>query len=550
MYKILLVFAFHLYCLFAYAQGISSSFIKEVDSLFSEFNRNTPGCAMAIVKDDSVIFSKNYGMANLEKQLPITSETLFNLASLSKQFTGMGVALLAREGKINLDDEITKYLQWVPDFKQKITIRHLLHHTSGIRDHLVMSLLGGLPGNGLLTQDVAMRYIKNYEGLNFFPGENHSYSNSNYVLLAEIIKKVSGKPFNQFMDSAIFKPLGMIKSFFAESNALSLGDASSYNKTGSVYNPIFLNVYTNGDGGLYSTLNDMLRWISNFFIPKVGDVNIIKQLTEPIYLNNGKKIIYGMGIGAVYDKGYKQYTHSGGIAGFRSSISIFPELNFSILLLSNHAAGRIGIKTNQVIDLYLREIKKSKETVSPAKNPFPAFMDTILANTISGSYLAENGAKFSFNFKEGKLFFQKNQVLTDRAHNGITLVSDTAVTFSVKIDGKDTTIHYYAYGYNHLLRKYQIDSVLTTESMKSYIGVYYCKELDKAFTITMNNDNLVFSNFLHGEVKLQALTKDNLFFQNGVTHLKMMRDPKQKIYGFEYSNSSVTKLKFIKFSNN
>ena len=176
------------------AQPVPDSTIKKIDSLFSKWNNvNSPGCTVGIVRNDSLIFSKGYGMANLEYAIPNTATTVYHMASVSKQFTGYAIVLLAAKGKLHLDDDVRKWLTWFPDLKEKITIRHLLNHTSGIRDQWQLLAISGTRLDDVITQDHIVKILSKQEALNFKPGEKYSYSNGGYTMLAEIVKSVSGQ---------------------------------------------------------------------------------------------------------------------------------------------------------------------------------------------------------------------------------------------------------------------------------------------------------------------------------------------------------------------
>jgi CubicO group peptidase (beta-lactamase class C family) len=199
------------------SQGIDNVLKKKIDDLFVQWdNPKSPGGAVGIVINNSLVYAKGFGMADIEHNIAITPETVFYMASVSKQFTGYCMVLLAKQGKVNLDEDIRTYLPWFPDYGDHITVRNLLNHTSGIRDDINLAMISGLGRSGMLTQLHAVKLIKNQQSLNFKPGEQHQYSNSNFVLLAEIVEAVSGQSFSSFADSAIFKPLGMNQTFFQE----------------------------------------------------------------------------------------------------------------------------------------------------------------------------------------------------------------------------------------------------------------------------------------------------------------------------------------------
>ena len=205
-------------------------------------------------------------MANLEYGIPISAKTQFYIASVSKQFTGYCITLLARQKKINLDEDIRVYLPWFPDLKKKITVRHLLHQISGIRDHLNLIAISGLGIDGVLTNELVIKTLHMQKGLNFDPGTRYSYSNSNYVLLAKIVEAVTAKTFRQFADSAIFTPLRMKETHFHDDPSQLVADrAMAYWQGSNVsYLNAFQNVYTVGDGGMFTTVADASKWIRNF----------------------------------------------------------------------------------------------------------------------------------------------------------------------------------------------------------------------------------------------------------------------------------------------
>src|SRR5678815_1093995 len=219
------------------AQTIPDSTLKKIDDIFKKWdNTYSPGCTVGIVRNDSLIFSKGYGMANLEYAIPNTPATVFHMASISKQFTAFAIVLLAAQGKLKLDDDIRKWLPWFPDLKEKITIRHLLNHTSGIRDQWQLLAMSGTRLDDVITQAHIVKILSKQQALNFKPGEQYNYSNSGYTMLAEIVRSVSGQSLRQFTDSAIFKPLGMNDTHFHDDYEEIVKDRSySYDRKDSAH---------------------------------------------------------------------------------------------------------------------------------------------------------------------------------------------------------------------------------------------------------------------------------------------------------------------------
>lgn len=199
----------------ALAQNTEDPLTKKVDQLFATWDKpESPGAAIAVIKDGVVVYKRGYGSANLEYNVPITPQTVFHVASVSKQFTAFAIALLAHQGKLSLDDDIRKHLPEVPDFGKKITIRHLIHHTSGLRDQWTLLGMAGWRLDDVITKEHILKMVRHQKELNFDPGAENLYSNTGYTLLAVIVERVSGQSFRDYTDANIFKPLGMTNTHF------------------------------------------------------------------------------------------------------------------------------------------------------------------------------------------------------------------------------------------------------------------------------------------------------------------------------------------------
>ncbi|HET6723739.1 MAG TPA: serine hydrolase domain-containing protein [Chitinophagaceae bacterium] len=536
------------------AQNLPSSVTQRIDSLFSQWNnRNSPGCAIGIVRNDSLVYANAYGSANLEYQIPLTETSLFNIASLSKQFTGYAIAMLVNKGLVDLDKDVRSYLPWVPNLKAKITVKDLLHHTSGLRDHLAMALWGGIGYDGLITQDYAKKYISHYKDLNFPPGENHSYSNSNYVLLAEIIKTISGKSFKDYMDSAVFKPLGMKHSFFIDQpSALIKNKTESYRSIGNAqYANVFQNVFTNGDGGIYSNIVDLAKWVGNFQHQKLGTADDMALFLSSGKLNDSTLLNYAMGIGDLTHKGFRQLTHGGGLAGYRTRITVYPELKLGFIVLSNLSNIAAGMKADQLAELFLTEHSKVTKAVAPQiLDTTKSFLgDTSRAKELVGTYLADDGLKAECWFTNLKLYWRyygRPVLLIEKDKDKFAMATDTTVKFHFLNQSGNRTVHQFEYGYKRKFQEYHVDSTLTDKEMMNYTGIYYSSELDLRIEITKNNKGLLLKSFKHGESLIKPLTKNDFFNQTGGTYFNFLRNAKKEIIGFEVSTGPLFHLRFDK----
>ena len=300
-------------------------------------------------------------MANLEYDIPNNPETIFHMASVSKQFTAYAIVLLARQGRLKLDDDIHLYLPWVPDFKEKITIRHLLNHTSGIRDQWQLMAISGTRIDDVIKQEHIVKLLSRQQELNSKPGEKYNYCNSGYTMLSEIVKSVSGKTLRQFTDSAIFKPLGMNNTHFHDDyEEIEKNRAYSYQRKGlSGFSNSVLSYSNSGATSLFTNISDLSKWVMNFYKPVAGDLQDIQQLTQKGKLNNGRELNYALGIIVDQYKGWIQYSHGGSDAGYRTYLLVFPELKTGIIQFSNVSDFDLN-KVFNIADMLIRDTVRSK----------------------------------------------------------------------------------------------------------------------------------------------------------------------------------------------
>lgn len=332
-----------------------SSLHASVDSLFSNRNDKTPGYAIGIVNDGKIDYVKGYGMANLEYAVPILPSTPFHLASVSKQFTAFCIYLLAQQGKLNLSDSVQKYLSELPHYSYRITILNLLQQTSGLRDQWELLGLSGAAEPDLITQQHVLNMIYRQTELNFKPGDKWLYSNSNYSLLAKIVEQVSGKTFSDFIRENVFLPLQMQASFiYDDATRMIPFKASSY-RSGSNgdYKKMNLNYSSYGATDMWSTVEDLSKWLLNFDQTKAVSKNIFNEMSTKAVLNNGDSASYGSGLFIGNYKGLARIFHDGNDAGYQTFIAYFPEKKFGIVVLSNLAEANPTRKAMQIADIYI-----------------------------------------------------------------------------------------------------------------------------------------------------------------------------------------------------
>ena len=323
----------------------TSDFAVRVDSLFAPWRGvDRPGCAVGVSHRGRLVLERAYGMADLESGTPMTPATVVHAASLSKQVTALAVLLLARDGRVSLDDDVRRYLPELPTYEarygRKITVRHLLTHTSGLRDFFELLIIArGRFEDERITDADAMAVIRRQRALNFAPGDQYVYSNTGYLLAAHIVERVSGQPFAAFVGSRIFAPLGMTHTRFRDDvTALISGRAVGYARRGTSWRINSPNFDVVGSTNLQTTVGDLLRWGANLDYPTVGDSAMIQQMLTPGVLTNGDTTTYGLGLSLARDRGFRVAEHEGRDPGFRAYLGRYLEPGLTVALLCNAAA--------------------------------------------------------------------------------------------------------------------------------------------------------------------------------------------------------------------
>jgi CubicO group peptidase (beta-lactamase class C family) len=344
----------------------------QIDALFAPWDRpDAPGCALGVIRDGELMYARGYGMANLDDDLPITPDSAFQIASMSKQFTAASVLLLAQRGALALDDEVRRYVPEIPDYGTTITLRHLLHHTSGLRSVTSLMGLAGQNFEGFYTNADMIALLARQKALDFVPGAEHVYCNSGYVLLAEVVARASGRSLREFAQENIFDPLGMAHTRFSDDHsAVVKNRVISYApRSDGSYRRFVKNDDVLGSTGVVSTVNDLYRWDRNFYEPKVGDVEFLAQMLAPGVLNDGQRIHYACGIAHGAYRGLKIVWHGGLELGFRSQMMRFPAQRFTVICLANQQGFAATRLIQRVADLFLADV--FPEPALTAAQPMP-----------------------------------------------------------------------------------------------------------------------------------------------------------------------------------
>ena len=328
-----------------------------VDQIFAAYDkRDSPGCALGVVRDREFIYKRGYGAGSLELGVPLTSQSVFYMGSVSKQFTAASVVLAAEQGFLSLDDDIRKYLPELPSYGRTITVREMLHHTSGLRDIFALLYLAGRNAEDIHSTSELLDLVSRQKALNYTPGDEFLYSNTNYFLMSLVIHRATGKPLSLFAEENIFKPLGMTHTRFYDDRTLVVpGRVPAYEprEGGGFRVDWSTNFEKVGDGGLMSSVEDMLQWDRNFYDNKLGKGTLLQEMLTRGVLNNGKQIEYALGLFISRYRGLPIVGHDGALFGYRTALLRFPNQKFSVICLCNLGTSNPGSLVDRVADVYL-----------------------------------------------------------------------------------------------------------------------------------------------------------------------------------------------------
>jgi len=378
--------------------------LKRIDSIFVSFNDQTPGASLTISRGGKVLYQKAFGMADLEHQVPARPETIFEAGSVSKQLTATSVLMLIKAGKVGLDDDVRKFIPELPVYSKTIKVRHLLNHTSGLKDWGVIAGIGGWPrGSRVYTNDRALEYITKQTTLNHTPGEEYIYSNSNYTLLTFIAERVSGEKLDEFTRKNIFEPLKMKHTLWRDDfKAIVKDRAIGYDQSSGKYvtDMPFENTY--GHAALLTTSCDLDIWNASWRNSPLGGAELLKLRTEQGILNNGEKISYAGGVMIDNYNGHPSVTHSGATAGYRAWLAYYPKEDLSVAYLSNHGVFSTSGVGNSVAKIFFGE---RRAVAAPQPKKISSYKpDLTSLNKLAGYYYSEEcGGEYTVTVVKGTI---------------------------------------------------------------------------------------------------------------------------------------------------
>jgi CubicO group peptidase (beta-lactamase class C family) len=508
----------------------------EVDRIFAAFNTHTPGCAVGVSEHGTVALRAGYGMADLERGVPVTADTVFESGSVAKQFTAMAILLLAQQGKISLDDPMRKYLPELPDYGASLTIRHVLSHVSGLREWRLVATFSGTPeGTYVLDNLDLLRLAAKQRALNFDPGTAYSYTNTGFNISTILIERAlgNGKTFPQFTREAIFEPLQMTHTRWRDdfravvpNRALAYSfRAGDWIQATPVENII-------GAGGMLSTVGDWLLWNENFTHAKVGGPEIIKMQQTPAVLTGGKTIAYAAGLTIGTFDGLREVSHGGSTGGYRTWIGRYPEKGVSVAVMCNSAQANPAQLGRETARLWTGGV--------PAPRPTPVVVEPATLEKLVGMYRkVRDNTVVEVRVRDGKLMAE-----------GLTLIPVGAGAFSageVRFlfrDGRFTEVTPDGdIAYERVAPAHPSDSELTPLA-----GKYESSETSSTLTVAAKSGELTLAIGWSKPVPLRPTYRDAFLMESGggATSIVFHRDQAGKVTGLSAGDDRVWDLRFAR----
>ena len=525
---------------------------QKVDQLFSVYDRpGSPGCSLGVIRDGDFIYRKAYGSASLELGVPLSPQSVFYMGSVSKQFTAAAVVLAAEQGYLSLDDDVRKYIPELPDYGHVITLRQMIHMTTGFRDYITLLHLSGNDDVAdFQSPDDIFKIVVRQRGLNNIPGDEWIYSSTNYFLLGMVVKRATKKSLAEFAAENIFKPLGMSHTLFYDDHTIVVpGRVAAYDLGAhDTFQVDWSTTYeVLGASGLMSTVDDLLLWDRNFYTNRLGKGALVKELQTPGILNNGNTISYAMGLGLWDYRGLPIVDHGGALFGYQTELLRFPEEKFTVICLCNIGSAAPEELAREVADLYLAgkvQLGASALTASHNENlPDPA--------EFAGKYLdAQTHVMYRFTASDGNLIAWGNgnvvawgDVLRRISTNQFSDLGITTITFDssngvthAKIDimgepsfsgGRIEEIH------------------LGEPALASYTGQFRSTELDAFYGLSLEKDTLTLRNRNNPPQKLIPIAKDE-FDAGDLGTLIFERDSGSRVLGFRVFPDDARGIEFKK----
>jgi CubicO group peptidase (beta-lactamase class C family) len=516
----------------------------KIDRVFARFDRaDSPGCAVGVGMNGQDVYARGYGSANLEYGVPITKESIFESGSVAKQFTASAIVLLAQEGKLSLEDDIRKYLPEVPDFGETIRIRHLLNHTSGLRDQWgLLGIEGRGPGTQVHSAATTLDLVAHQKALNFPPGTEYLYSNTGFSLLGVIVQRVSGQSLSDFTQARLFGPLGMTHTRWRDDfTAIVKGRTTAYSGTqqgGFRTNMSFTNMI--GNGGLLTTVGDLLIWNRNLDDHKVGGPAYVSAMQTQGILRSGRKISYALGLDVGSYAGVSEVSHSGSTAGYSTFLARYPDQHLSVAVLCNLSSSNPVALARQVADLFLPKAPFATPTGTAAVSLSQAQLDRW-----AGLYVERSTDRpLRMTARDGKLFAGEgaNSAVTPSAENRFRSGSGLpAELVFAGTAGSRTALMIRPAGDTSRFTEVRV-AAPSAQTLGDFVGTYASDELDVKLVVAIKDGGLVLRRRPADEMPMRPVYADD--FDSQLGSLRFLRDARGRVTGFGIFAGRVRDVRF------
>lgn len=543
------------------AQAPARPFDARIDSIFAAYDKpDSPGCALGVYRDGQIVYARGYGMADLERNVPITPRTVFDIGSTSKQFAAATIVMLAADGKLSLDDDVRRHIPELPVYERPITIRQMLHHTSGLRDYIGLLTLAGERIDGVTTAAEALAMLVRQRELNFMPGSAHLYSNSGYFLLSIIIERVTGRSLREVAQERIFAPLGMAHTEYLGSyddliphRAIAYAPRQDGRLRVDVSRWLQL-----GDGAIFTTVEDLLRWDENFYTARVGGAGMLAALHTRGVLTNGDTLEYALGLIHGTHRGLRTVSHGGSWGGYRAELLRFPDQHFSVATLCNLATSDPSTLAMRVAEIHLgtqMEPVVASNAGSAAGTPLPATAQAPAEQVpvaelreLAGMYRDPATRALRTILLDGDQLYLsagRRYEMQPSSDTAFTLVGTPAVVLLVfeRPAGDRPRRLRFTVNADRPVFFDRIETVTpTVEQLKEYTGSFSSAELEARYTLAVADGALRLSRKGHEPATLRPMTCDE--FDAGGTTLYFTRSDAGTITGFTLGQGRVRNIRF------
>ena len=534
------------------AQALTADEEARIAAVFEDLDKpNSPGASVAVIRHGEIIYSRGFGSAQLEYGIPVTPATVFHVASVSKQFTAMAVLLLAAEGRLGLDDDIRVHMPEVPDLGGLVTPRHLLQHTSGVRDQWELLVMAGWRFSDVITKDDVRTLLSKQRELNFEPGSRYLYSNMGFSLAADLVERVSGMPFQDFVQQRIFAPLGMQNSHVHDDHQHIVPNrAYSYAAAEEGFEKRVLSYANHGATSLFTTAEDLVKWLDNFRTAEVGTPELIRTMHTPAVLTNGDTVGYALGVAPGRFRGVRRIGHGGADAGFRSSVSWFPDQELGIAVLSNLASAD-PVRRDRDVAMILLEDELAPPPVADEVEPAPPSSAVALAAeqlaALEGRFPSPIGV-VELEVRDGELWANSPDTVRLTATSPTTFEAEgfpVALTFHVSEVADSITLLQRESGIRIVARRETAEPVF-----EDYVGHYYSPEIETIYEIRRTDSGIAVYHLKLGEIPLNHEGRADQFGsgQYPVGSVRFTRSPTGVVEDFRLTQGRVLNLRFIRMN--